>query len=216
MFLDILKGIARGKSLLRTLMNLELRKFALQGKVLDVGGGTNPSYFGFFGKKEGVEVTNIDGKYRDESGNAIDFEKDKLPYDESVFDQVILCNVLEHIYNYKFLVLEIRRILKGGGKVIGFVPFLINYHPDPRDYFRYTKESLQNIFTEIGFSNVEIKEVGFGPFSVAFNTIAGLPFPRLCKVLCLPFFYFSDSLILKFRPWLKTRYPLGYLFTLKK
>ena len=216
MFLDIIKGIARGKSLLRTLMNLELRKFELKGRVLDVGGGTNPSYFGFFGKKEGTEIINIDGKYRDEQGNAIDFEKDKLRYSELTFDQVILCNVLEHIYNYKFLVSEVRRILKNDGDLIGFVPFLINYHPDPHDYFRYTKESLQNIFTEAGFADIKIKEVGLGPFSVAFNAIAGLPFPRFCKILYLPFFYFCDFLVLKFRPRLKTRYPLGYLFTLKK
>lgn len=216
MFIDIIKSTARGKSLLRTLMNLELRNHVLRGSVIDVGGGKDPSYFGFFKKENSAKVFTIDGIFQDKQGKNIDFEKDILPFDDDQFDQALLCNVLEHIYNYKFLLSEIKRIIKNGGEIIGFVPFLINFHPDPHDYFRYTKESLQNIFTETGFKEVKIKEVGFGPFSVAFNAVAGLPFPRFCKVLALPFFYFSDLLVLKFRPGLKIRYPLGYLFTLRK
>lgn len=211
MFFKIIKGIAKGKSLLRTLMNLELQNCSLRGRVLDVGGGESPSYFDFLKKEPGAYIENIDGKHV-----SINFERDSLPYEDNSFEQVILCNVLEHIYNYKFLLSEIRRILKDGGEVIGFVPFLINYHPDPHDYFRYTRESLEKIFVEAGFVVSEIKEVGFGPFGVAFNSVMGLPFPRIFKVLVLPFFYFLDLFVLKFRPGLKKRYPLGFLFILKK
>lgn len=211
MFFKIIKGLAKGKSLLRTLMNLELKNHVLHGRVLDVGGGESPSYFDFFKKEPLSSVENIDGKH-----NSINFEQDRLPYEDNSFEQVILCNVLEHIYNYKFLLSEIRRILKDDGEVTGFVPFLINYHPDPHDFFRYTKETLEKVFAEIGFAEAVIKEVGKGPFFVAFNSIMGLPFPRILKVIAFPFFYFPDLIALKFRSTLKKRYPLGFLFILKK
>lgn len=209
----MIREILRGKSLTRILMNLELSKYSLKGKVLDIGGGNHPSYFKFF-KKENYELINIDLK-KSNNSLRINLETDKLPYTDNSIDQILLLNVLEHIYNHKLVIQESHRVLKDDGILIGFVPFLVNVHPDPHDYFRYTKECLEKIFKKSGFNNIKIEEVGMGPFAVSFNSIAFL-FPRFLKLLFLPFYYFADFVLLKLRPKNRERFPLGYLFVLKK
>jgi len=47
----IIKQLAKKKSLLRSLMNLEAGNYSVGGRVLDLGGGVNPTYFNFL-KKE--------------------------------------------------------------------------------------------------------------------------------------------------------------------
>ncbi|OGY90839.1 MAG: hypothetical protein A3H70_03860 [Candidatus Komeilibacteria bacterium RIFCSPLOWO2_02_FULL_48_11] len=214
MFKVIIKEIFKGKTLIRTLMNLELKKYTLSGRVLDIGGGENPSYLRFFKKSSDLQFTGIDLK-SSAGSSCLDLEKDKLPFAGSSVDQVLLFNILEHIYNHKFLAAEVCRVLKPSGIVIGFTPFLVNVHPDPHDYFRYTKESLERIFKESGFSQVEIKGIGRGPFAVSYNTLICL-FPGLVRLVLLPWYWLGDSLLLGLKPKLKEKFPLGYLFVLKK
>lgn len=210
MFFDILKSIARNKSLARTLMNLELRKYKIYGQVLDIGGGVNPSYFNFLQKEDVAPVKNLDSK-----NTAIDFEKDRLPADAESVDCVLMFNILEHIYNHNFLAGEIFRVIKKAGLVLGFVPFLVNYHPDPHDYFRYTEEALRKIFNQAGFADLKIKTVGHGPLAVNYNNIV-FAFPRLARLAIFPLYYFMDCLLIKLKPDVTDRFPLGYLFTASK
>lgn len=197
-------------------MNLELANYSVSGKVLDIGGGVNPSYFEFLKREKDAEIVNIDFKSLHEIGKSIDLEKDPLPFADGSADTILMFNILEHIYNFRFLVGEAKRVLKEGNSVLGFVPFMMSYHPDPHDYFRYTKESLRKIFSEAGFKNIRIIEVGLGPFAVNFNNLVGFPFPTAIKLAMLPFYYFPDKLLLKMRPALKEKYPLGYVFLLDK
>lgn len=214
MIFIILKEILKGKSLLRTLMNLELRNYKLEGKVLDIGGGKNPSYFNFLQKSGKVEVINAELE-KGEGRVALDLEKDDLPFTDSSIDQVLMFNILEHIYNYNFLAREVCRVLKPGGQVLGFTPFFINVHPDPHDYFRYTGEALEKIFKQAGFRKIKIKEIGRGPAAVNFNNII-LIIPKFLRAIIFPFCYLVDWVIMKIRPEITKRYPLGYFFVLRK
>jgi len=207
---DIIKGISRGKSLVRTLMNLELKNYSIGGKVLDIGGGKKPSYYSFLKKYDNMKVVNIDAK-----SMQIDLEKDKLPVDNGSIDYVLMFNILEHIYNHNFLAREIYRVLKQNGQVLGFVPFLVNYHPDPHDYFRYTKEALEKIFQQAGFEEIYIKRIGRGPIAVNYNNIV-LSLPKIVSIIIFPIYYCLDWLIVKLRPKIVERYPLGYMFKLSK
>ncbi|PIS06120.1 MAG: hypothetical protein COT80_02385 [Candidatus Buchananbacteria bacterium CG10_big_fil_rev_8_21_14_0_10_33_19] len=210
-FFTIIKEIAKGKSLIRTMMNLELKDFKLSGKVLDIGGGKNPSYLRFFKKEDGLNFISLDLM----GENKIDLEKESLPYKDKSVDQVLLFNILEHIYNHKFLVNEVRRVLKDDGQVIGFVPFLVGYHPDPHDYFRYTNESLERIFKDAGFSSIVIQSIGGGPFLANYNIIMDY-MPRVLRIFLFPFYLVRDSVILKIKPSLVEKFSLGYLFVIKK
>jgi len=214
MFFYIIKEIWKGKSLLRSLMNKEITGRVLKGKVIDIGAGANPSYYKFFQKTEQAEIFNIDlvGGFR---GQILDLEKNSLPYPEENFNQALMFNILEHLYNYKFVLSEARRVLKTGGEVVGFVPFFINIHPDPHDYFRYSREAIEKIFKEAGFHRLKIKAIGFGPLAVNYNNLIFL-LPKFFRIIIFPFYYFPDLLLLKIRTKMTERFPLGYFFTAVK
>ena len=203
----LIKSIWEGKSYTRFLMNEELRSVTLNGVVIDIGGGKNSNYIDFIKKNDNVNFVTLDGKVSKE----VNFETNSLPYNESVADTVLLLNVLEHIYNYQFLSNEVYRVLKRSGKIIGFVPFLMSYHPDPNDYFRYTKDALDKILKTSGFTNTKIVCVGGGPFAVHLNTVI-LSVPKIIRPIITPMYIFLDKIFLYFRPKAKERYPLGYMF----
>ena len=70
--------------------------------------------------------------------------------DESV-DAINCLSVLEHVFNPREIIAEMFRVLRPGGCVRAQVPFLMQYHAYPEDYFRYTHVALQRMFEEAGF-----------------------------------------------------------------
>jgi len=216
--MNLFKEIWAGKTIPRIMMNDRCRSVSLQDKkVLDVGAGGAPGSYHEYFLSPAKELLTTDMKVgkKNESHKQLDFEVDKLPFESGSFETVLAFNILEHIYNHKHLVSEMNRITVPGGELIGFVPFLINYHPDPHDYFRYTGEALEKIFEECGYVDVQIEEIGRGPFTVNYNNII-LSVPKIFRILLLPFPILLDSIFLKLRPTAKKRYPLGYFFLAKK
>ena len=199
---------------MRISMNRELRPHTLAGRVLDIGGGVNPSYLRFFKKAEAMELVSLDFQANDKSRN-FDLETTPLPYGDNSVDQALLFNILEHIYNHIGLAREVCRVLKPGGKVFGFVPFLVGYHPDPHDYFRYTPESLEKIFKDSGFNKIFVKPVGGGPGAASYNILMTY-FPRVLRLAVWPGVWFLDKIFLLIKPALAPKFPLGYFFVLEK
>jgi len=109
----------------------------------------------------------------------------------------------------------VHRVIKNDGIMIGFVPFFVGYHPDPHDYFRYTSESLERIFKSAGFASVEIRAIGGGPYLVNYNIVMDY-IPRVLRIILLPFYTVRDWVLLKIKPNLSEKFPLGYLFVIKK
>lgn len=210
-FTFILKGIGSGKSLMRSFMNFYLSLLVLKGKTIDVGGGKGEDYISFVNRAEGTTFETFDLK----NGNLVDFEKDKLPADDSTYDTVLFLNVMEHIFNYQHIANEVVRIVKPGGQLIGFVPFLMWYHPDHSDYFRYTHEALNNILASAGAQTIKVQSVAHGPFIASLQMTSQI----LPRIITVPFFiiaYVLDMMYLKIKPDFKGRYSLGYLFIVSK
>ncbi len=67
---------------------------------------------------------------------------------------------LEHIYDYKKVVLETYRILKNGGEAYFLIPFIQGYHSSPDDFYRFTPNALERLFKECGFKVKNISIVG--------------------------------------------------------
>ncbi len=218
-FTGYIKEIWRGKDLYRILMNNECFGLELSGKVLDLGSGKNlASYHRFFKKSADLNVHTLDLDFKDNEikGKFIDFEKTPLFSKNEEIDIVLGFNLLEHIFNYKFLVSEIERVLKPGGKFFGATPFLVGYHADPKDYWRYTSESLREIFSTAGFVDIKIRIIGRGPFSAAFSQVEFL-IPRVLKFIILPFAFFLDSVLLKLKPKIsREKFALGLFFVVTK
>lgn len=209
-YIFFLKEIVRGKSVLRSLLNVRLSQEVLEGKTIDIGAGKNVDYISFVEKKDDVEFLGFDIK----TGASVDFECDRLPADDGYYDTVLFLNVMEHIYNYQHIAGEVLRILKPGGKVVGFVPFLMWYHPDHKDFFRYTHEALEKIFKEAGASSVEIEAISKGPFMAAMHMVLSST-PRVLRPPMCVVLNFLDTIFLKLRPAKKGRFALGYFFILK-
>ncbi|MCU0678313.1 MAG: class I SAM-dependent methyltransferase [Candidatus Pacebacteria bacterium] len=204
--------IWRNKSVLRAYLNLHLKELEVQGRVIDIGGGGKSStYLEHIKLKNNTEIINFDPKI----GSLIDFEKDSLPCEDNHYDTVLFLNVMEHIFNHQHIANEVVRILKPDGLLIGYVPFLMWYHPDPKDFFRYTHEALEIIMSRAGAKNIHIEAIAPGPFTIAAHmTILSLP--RFLRPLWFAPLYFLDKLFARFQNKPDKRHVLGYLFILRK
>jgi SAM-dependent methyltransferase len=210
-FKFLVKQIWQGSSILRAFLNLRLRQETLVGKTIDIGGGKNSDYLSFMKKTSGVDFFSFDIK----TGAQIDFEKDRLPTADGFYDTVLFLNVMEHIFNYQHIANEVVRITKPSGRLVGFVPFLMWYHADHRDFFRYTHEALEKILKEAGAKEITIEAIGQGPFLAAAQMIL-LSIPKLLRVPVFVALLFCDWIYKLVNGKDFRVYQLGYYFTVTK
>ena len=200
-----------GKSPMRILHNFFLKDLNIKGTTLDLGSGKNASYMKFM-KTEESSIKTVD--FFNDSEIKIDLEKE-LNLERNKYDTIILFNTLEHIYNYKFLLSEINKILKEKGKFEIFVPFLIGYHPDPNDFFRPTHEYLIKILEENGFDG-EIYLIGVGPFMSSYQMICRYFKLSLIKLFFLIIVIGLDKLLSLFSKDYITYYCGTHISAVKK
>lgn len=131
---------------------IHLSKY-IRGKTLDFGAGS-AKYRNLIipHTDEYLTFDVVPGEHVDIIGDA-----HKPPFADNAFDTVISTQMLEHVEKPWAVIAEIRRILKPGGLCILTAPFMIPYHADPHDFFRYTKEGLESLFKNEGF---KIEESG--------------------------------------------------------
>jgi SAM-dependent methyltransferase len=68
-----------------------------------------------------------------------------LPMADNSVDAIICIAVLEHVENPVLAMQEMRRVLKPGGMLFLYVPFLFYYHAEVgyyKDYWRFTRDAL--------------------------------------------------------------------------
>jgi len=85
--------------------------------------------------------------------------EEKLPFQDESADIILLTNVLEHMREPNQLLKECYRILKPGGILLGTVPFLIQVHQRPYDFYRYTDLNLKYLFEKHSFQEIFILPV---------------------------------------------------------
>lgn len=213
---EILKEILKGKSLSRTLTNLELRDFKLIGKVIDIGGQGQASHYRFLDIKNAeIKSANIDKKFNPDY--FIDVEKDKFPLTDASQDAVLCFNVLEHIFDENNFLSETSRVLKKGGVLLGSVPFLVNVHPDPHDYRRFTDEFLRRVLSDYGFKNILIRPIGKGPYTASYSQIE-LTIPKILRPIFVLISLILDRFAVFIKPKLELdkRFVLAYIFYAEK
>jgi len=215
MITHIIKQTLAGKTVNRLLMNDALRRISVRGKILDLGAGTiRSSYFEFLTVGESSEVVSIDALPDRKPDITADLENG-IPLPAQSFDTVLCFNLLEHIFSYGKLTSESCRVLRPGGRLIGYVPFLVNFHPDPHDYFRYTEQGLERILEDSGFSKITVSFVGRGPFTAAWSQVAYV-LPRFIRWTVTLLAFATDYLLLRLKPGFRGKYPTGYVFIAEK
>lgn len=133
-----------------------VNRISVDKVIVNLGSGT---------KSLGQNVINVD--FSPFSIVDVVAKAEELPFKDNSVDSIICDNVLEHIKNPEKVVMEMRRVLKHGGTVYIGVPFIIQYHSSPDDFYRWTYEGVRELMSE--FEETELK-IACGPTS-AMTTI---------------------------------------------
>lgn len=173
-----------GNSLLRSAEHAALSSVELRGQVIDLGGDRNSAYAGYIRGSFQLTTVNMNPKAKPDIFH--DLEQ-PLPVADASYDGAILMNVLEHIYNDRQLLAETCRVLKPGGTAVVAVPFLFPVHPSPRDFRRFTEETLRRMMADAGFSSVTVTPLGGGVWSarhLMVNRLLPSPLRQVHALLC--------------------------------
>lgn len=176
------------------------------------------------GTKLDPRIKNLDLR----PGEHIDYVCDAsaIPVPDDTFDLVISQETLEHVADPWKVMAEMHRVLKPGGKIYCQLPFVIGYHPGPTDFWRFSKEGIQQLVEQSGFKTEEIG-IAVGA-STGFYRICVEYFSVLASVVLPPFYkFFKGVFALVFYPikWLdglmnlspeRDRIPGGYYVIARK
>lgn len=135
----------------------------VSGRTLDLGAGN--AKYAYLIKPHATEYVTCDVM----PGPNIDFVEDvhNLSFPDESFDTVVCTQVLEHVKEPWVVAEQIARVLRPGGYAIVSAPFLIGYHADPHDYFRFTDQGFKYLFERL---NMEVvKSIPFGGIFVILN-----------------------------------------------
>ena len=186
-----------------------IRKVMLHGSVIDLGGGKDSGYRSIFRGEYTMISANLDG--HETTDIHCDLEE-PVPVADATYDGVVMINTLEHIYHCHELVAESFRISKQGADIVIVVPFLFPVHPSPRDFWRFTADTLENMLTETGYTDVRVTPIATGVFINRFILLERL-MPQPVRVLmfyvCAPIARLMDSLFESLSKLLGKKYEAG-------
>jgi SAM-dependent methyltransferase len=157
-----LKTRSKISNLYRNFLMYPVINNALNGKVLDVGCGIGD--FLAFRKKDtiGIDINNLNVNYCQSLGyETYLIEDNKFPFENEVFDSVILDNVLEHLVNPEITINEISRVLKPKGKFVIGVPGKKGYTMDNDHKKFYDEIEMNKLLTQFNYTNIGFKYMPF-------------------------------------------------------
>jgi SAM-dependent methyltransferase len=133
------------------------------GRLIDVGCGIKPyqslfdpyvdSYFG-------VDYPQtMKANYDAQTKADIFTDCSKTGLRDCSFNTLLSTQVIEHIYDTRKFIMECNRILTPGGIGIFTIPFVWQCHSEPYDFYRFTRYSIQRLFSESGFEILKIENL---------------------------------------------------------
>jgi len=144
------------------------------GRVLDVGAGQCEMKLFC----EGFRYLAIDSAVGDA---AWDYSRlsalsnvESLPFASGTFDGAINIWVAEHVRRPMAMVAEIARVLKPGGRLLAFLPFVVHEHQVPHDYYRFTRFGAAALLEDHGFEEVVVEPDSSLGFALAYEAVKHL------------------------------------------
>lgn len=118
-----------------------------------------------------------------EPGNGVDRIEDvtRMTFKDGEVGTLLALNLLEHVGEVFKACSEITRVVKPGGAAIIVCPFALHIHPYPKDFWRFTHDSMQLLLK--GFPWLIVGRRGYETFprtvfAVGFKTEAFPEFDR--------------------------------------
>lgn len=208
LFLELL----RGKSIQRALLTHEVSSIRLEGKGIDLGAkdGFSAQYRHMDMTAADITFTDINPKH--DGVMTLDVES-RFPIESDSYDFVLSFFLLEHVFDTAMVLGEAARITRPGGQIIGAVPQIERYHPDPDDYLRFTSSGIRRYLSDAGYVNIEIIPIGAGPMSVAAQMVCNVLKLRLLTVPIGMFGFVADQFVDAFaQSSLSHMYAFSHLF----
>lgn len=133
------------------------------GRLIDVGCGTKPyeSLFApFVDSYFGVDYPQtMETNYGAQTKADFFADCSETGLRDCSFDTLLSTQVIEHIYDTRKFIKECYRILAPGGIGIFTIPFVWQCHSEPYDFYRFTRHSIQRLFSESGFEVFKIENL---------------------------------------------------------
>jgi SAM-dependent methyltransferase len=154
------------KSILH-LLKENLNRF--KGDVIDLGCGIMPYKQLILSENKVKSYIGIDLKVNPEQNVYPDicWDGKTIPVESESIDAVLLTEVIEHLKNPAEVLLEVKRILKKDGIIIGSTPFFWPLHEVPNDNQRFSPYGLEHLLQQEGFSSITITAAGGWNVSMA-------------------------------------------------
>lgn len=128
----------RSEVAFNVIRNIIMRRFSLKRELrfLEIGCGTGEflervSSLGEQLKVWGVDISELainKVKKRGISGFVLDVSRQKLPFPNDFFDMIYMGDVVEHLVDPDFMILEVKRTLRDGGYLILTTPNLASWY----------------------------------------------------------------------------------------
>jgi SAM-dependent methyltransferase len=186
-----------------------LSKYA-KGDLIDLGCGRVP-YFECY-RNNVSKVVCADRVANEFTDTTIDLNS-PYPWESASFDTVLLSDVINHIYDFRNLISECSRILRPGGNLIVFTPFLYWISEAPYDFHRFTRFALERNCEEHHLKVAELFSYGSQR-----DVIVDFIFKRWHSRLSFPvlkafsdLFFSKHAINYDFQP-----FPLGYALVATK
>jgi len=160
-------------------------------RLLDYGCGNKP-YRELFGEKFARHIgADIEGNA---DADLVLGDEGRVPAADESFDGVLSSQVLEHVAAPRLYLSEALRVLRPGGSLILSTHGIWPFHPDPTDFWRWTKDGLVRELTQVGFE-VQLVQGVFGLESSALQLWQDATFERLPRLLRPAYTWFFQTLI---------------------
>ena len=204
--------IFSNKSILRIFQLEIFKKFKINGNIIEFGASDEieKNFCNSKLKNCKISYSNINSSNKE----FVNLDLQKKILIELKYDYIIIFNVLEHLLDPNLALRNLSKICKKNGKIIGSTPFLFRVHGAPKDYSRFTKDHLIELLRSSNFKDIEIIELGTGPFLACISLLRSyLKYIPIFYQLLVLFALVFDKLIklfIKTDP--KKIYPIGYIF----
>ena len=219
-YLYIMKETFFKKSLNRIFQEIYSKQQTLKGKILEFGAteGSSKNFTKFLKINEPSEIIYADKLTNNNEKILFENLEKKLSFNNSSIDNVVIFNVLEHVYDVNNAIKEINRCLKPNGFLLGSTPFIYRVHDAPEDYNRYTPTFINEILNKNNFKEVETKIFGYGPFVASYVLVFDYTkyIPFLNNFLFNICFLIDNFMNIFIKTNLKKIYPVTICFRAKK